>query len=37
MTDASLIGERHPFLYAVQVTEGNLQKKFKKMRIFAQK
>lgn len=35
--DASLLWERHPFLYAVKVTEGNLQKKFKKMQLFAQK
>jgi len=35
--DASLLWERHPFLYAVKVTEGNLQKKIQKNAAFCSK
>lgn len=35
--DASLLWERHPFFFALKVMRDNLQKKFKKMQIFAQK
>jgi len=35
--DASLLWERHPFFFALKVMRYNLQKKFKKMQLFAQK
>lgn len=35
--DASLLWERHPFFFALKVMRDNLKKKFKKMRLFAQK
>lgn len=35
--DASLLWERHPFFFALKVMRDNLQKKIKKMQLFAQK